>query len=346
MLPVDPASLDWVGSWDFFQENDRGYYTEHGGNLVEESRGHWIFLPNQALVQWEAEISYYVVDPNTGQSSLLSNEVAAPFLALWSTDYNQFRSYPYYNLVIATSLISGAGLNFDQETGQGFYDTGTPDINWQDGYYYQFNGLNEVKAMADPDDPYESPMVFTRTGGPESWNNEFYESELYFGLDLNQDGLIGNQSVDPIDPIDPVVLVPEPEPYDGIIRSVIGKGKLKGTKFADAFTFASFESFTKKSSDKIIGFDASQGDTIAVGSVAFPDLKGVSEIRFASTKSKKKLKKFSKEAYDFVYFEKKGHLYFDGNGSGKYWGDANEGGLVAILKGKPELTLEDFTLLA
>ena len=54
----------------------------------------------------------------------------------------------------------------------------------------------------------------------------------------------------------------------------------------------------------------------------------------------------AKGDYDFVYFEKKGRLYFDGNGSGKNWGDRDEGGLVAILKGKPELTAENFTLLA
>lgn len=138
----------------------------------------------------------------------------------------------------------------------------------------------------------------------------------------------------------------KPEPYDGIIESVSGKGKLKGTKVADAFTFDSFEAFTKKSADKIIGFNSSQGDTIAVSPDAFPGLKGASEIIFASTKSKKELKQFSKEAFDFVYFEKKGRLYFDGNGRGKNWGDSDEGGLVAILKGKPALTVDDFTLLA
>ena len=138
----------------------------------------------------------------------------------------------------------------------------------------------------------------------------------------------------------------KPEPYDGIIESVSGKGKLKGTKVADAFTFDSFEAFTKQSADKIIGFNASQGDTIAVSSIAFPGLKGVSDISFASTRSKKEFKQMSKEDYDFVYFEKKGRLYFDGNGAEKNWGNSDEGGLVAILKGKPELTVEDITLLA
>ena len=139
---------------------------------------------------------------------------------------------------------------------------------------------------------------------------------------------------------------PEPEPYDGIIQSVRGKGKLKGTKVADAFTFDSFEAFTKKSADKIIGFNASQGDTIAVSPNAFPALTGASAISFASTRNKKEFKQLSKEDYDFVYFEKKGRLYFDGNGAEKNWGNSSEGGLVAILKGKPELTAEDVTLLA
>jgi hypothetical protein len=139
---------------------------------------------------------------------------------------------------------------------------------------------------------------------------------------------------------------PEPEPNDVIIKSFRGKGKLKGTKVADAFTFDSFEAFTKQSADKIIGFNASQGDTIAVSSIAFPGLKGVSDISFASTRSKKEFKQMSKEDYDFVYFAKKGRLYFDGNGAEKNWGNSDEGGLVAILKGKPELTVEDITLLA
>jgi len=139
---------------------------------------------------------------------------------------------------------------------------------------------------------------------------------------------------------------PEPEPYDSIIESVRGKGKLKGTNSADAFTFDSFDIFTKKAADKIIGFDASAGDTIAVSAVAFPGLEGASSISFASTNSNKKLRQLSKDDIDFVYFEKKGQLYFDGNGSNKNWGDSEEGGLVAILKGKPEVSMDDFTLLA
>ena len=162
---------------------------------------------------------------------------------------------------------------------------------------------------------------------------------------------VPDESPPPPPPVDPdptpeLEPEPEPEPYDGIIESVRGKGKLKGTNVADAFTFDSFDVFTKKGADKIIGFDSSQGDTIAVSRFAFPALQDASDIKFTSTNKKKDLKSLGKQDYDFVYFEKKGKLYFDGNGSDKKWGDSSEGGLVAILKGKPELTQEDFTLLA
>lgn len=130
-----------------------------------------------------------------------------------------------------------------------------------------------------------------------------------------------------------------------IIKSARGKGKLKGTNAADAFTFDVFEHFTKKAVDKIIGFDSSQRDTIAVSPDAFPALKNVSEINFASANGKKELKLLSKEDYDYVYFEKKGRLYFDGNGTDKGWGNSNEGGLFAVLAGKPELNVRNFTLL-
>ena len=119
-----------------------------------------------------------------------------------------------------------------------------------------------------------------------------------------------------------------------------------GTKVADAFVFDSFEVFTKKSADKIIGLNSSQGDTIALSPDALPALQGVSDISFASAKSKKKLKQLSRDDYDFICLEIKGWLYFDRNDSDNKWGNSDEVGLVAILNGKPELTAEDITLLA
>ena len=137
------------------------------------------------------------------------------------------------------------------------------------------------------------------------------------------------------------------QPFVNLIGSVYwGRGRLRGTKHTDQFTFEQFESFGAKTADKIIGFKSSQGDTIGVSAEAFPSLQGADEITFASAKNKKQLKVLGKGDYDFVYYEKKGRLFFNGNGSDKGWGDPFEGGLFAILKGKPELSVDDFTLLA
>ena len=49
-------------------------------------------------------------------------------------------------------------------------------------------------------------------------------------------------------------------------------------------------------------------------------------------------KKLAKQDFDFLYDEKKGGLYFNENGAGKGFGD---GGIIAILKGAPGLTLSN-----
>jgi len=139
--------------------------------------------------------------------------------------------------------------------------------------------------------------------------------------------------------------------YGNIIKSVPMrksrplKGKLKGTEKADLFAFSEFDKF-KLGRDKIINFNPSDGDKIGVSSSAFPSLSDVGEINFASTGSKKELKLLSKEGYNFIYHENSGRLFYNGRPGHKGWGDHEEGGLVAILKGKPELTSDDIMILA
>ena len=135
------------------------------------------------------------------------------------------------------------------------------------------------------------------------------------------------------------------ESYSSNIHSIAGKGKLKGTTDPDAFIFEIFDKFKKRNADKIIGYDSLQGDIIAIGQNAFPALSNDKEIIFATAKNKKELKLLSKEDNNIVYYEKKGHLYYDGNGSDKNWGNVDEGGLFAILKGRPELGADDIMLL-
>ena len=90
--------------------------------------------------------------------------------------------------------------------------------------------------------------------------------------------------------------------------------------------------FHEKSADKITNFNPST-DTLEIDTDSF----GIdSSATFASGKNKKAVKKkLTKQAFDFLYDEKKGGLYFNENGAEKGFGD---GGIIAILKGAPDLT--------
>ena len=64
---------------------------------------------------------------------------------------------------------------------------------------------------------------------------------------------------------------------------------------------------------------------------------------FAAGKNKKVVKKkLSKQDFDFLYDQKKGGLYFNENGADKGFG---EGGIIAILKGAPDLTSNNLEFL-
>ena len=90
--------------------------------------------------------------------------------------------------------------------------------------------------------------------------------------------------------------------------------------------------FNKKSADKITNFNPLI-DTFDIDADSF----GIdSSATFTVGKNKKTVKKnLAKQDFDFLYDQKKGGLYFNENGSDKGFGD---GGIVAILKGSPDLT--------
>ena len=90
--------------------------------------------------------------------------------------------------------------------------------------------------------------------------------------------------------------------------------------------------FNKKSADKITNFNPST-ETLEIDTASF----GIgSSATFASGKNKKAVKKkLAKQDFDFLYDQKKGGLYFNENGAEKGFGD---GGIIAILKGAPDLT--------
>ena len=133
----------------------------------------------------------------------------------------------------------------------------------------------------------------------------------------------------------------DPLAGDNIIYSVRGKGKLKGGAGADEFAFDSLDEFSKKGADKIIDFNSIEGDFLGFYNYEIPRVMSGRQFKYAKASKKKNLKALSKQDYDFVYFEKKGRLYHDANGFEKGWGSVDEGGLIAILKGKPELSIND-----
>ena len=105
----------------------------------------------------------------------------------------------------------------------------------------------------------------------------------------------------------------------------------KDTDIQD-FSIEKPSKFNKRSADKITNFNPST-DTLGIDTDSF----GIDRsATFAAGKNKKAVKKkLIKQEFDFLYDEKKGGLYFNENGSDKGFGD---GGIIAILKGAPELT--------
>ena len=89
--------------------------------------------------------------------------------------------------------------------------------------------------------------------------------------------------------------------------------------------------YKNKYANKIRNFNPS-ADTLEIDSNNF---KIDDSPTFASGKNKKAIKKLAKKDFDFLYDEKKGGLYFNENGADKGFGD---GGIIAILKGAPDLT--------
>ena len=104
------------------------------------------------------------------------------------------------------------------------------------------------------------------------------------------------------------------------------------TKEANNDTLIKPNQFKKTSADKITNFNPST-DALEIDTDSF----GIdSSATFVAGRNKKAvMKKLANKDFDFLYDEKKGGLYFNENGADKGFGD---GGLIAILKGAPDLT--------
>ena len=107
----------------------------------------------------------------------------------------------------------------------------------------------------------------------------------------------------------------------------------------DEITITAPKKFKIKAIDKITNFNPST-DTLEIDADSF----GIgSTATFATGKNKKVVKKkLAKQYFDFLYDEKKGGLYFNENGADKGFG---EGGIIAILKGAPDLTSDNLEFI-
>ena len=96
--------------------------------------------------------------------------------------------------------------------------------------------------------------------------------------------------------------------------------------------------FKIKAIDEITNFNPST-DTLEINANSF----GIGDsATFAAGKNSRAIKKLAKKDFDFLYDQKKGGLYFNENGPAKGFGD---GGIIAILKGAPDLTAENLELI-
>ena len=303
-----------------------------------------------AINHWHDRSSLWenpgIVSPHSGAKGWFSTRDNAYDL----TDGEIF-SLKFFDERSGSNLIEQKVLFIDQNTAPISLNLSTKSISQQ-------VDANSVVAYlytsdANKGDDFTYSLVTGNGGGDNSFFNidddklrinesPDFETKPSYSIRLRTTDS-GNLSLDQI-----FILTVKDAEETGInvVKSVIGNGKLRGTKGADQFRFEQFEKFGRKQADKIIGFNSSQGDTIGVFAEAFSSLEGAEEIRLISAQTKKQIKALSKTDYDFIYYEKKGRLFFNGNSEEKGWGNENEGGLFAILKGKPELSAEDLTLLA
>ena len=163
-----------------------------------------------------------------------------------------------------------------------------------------------------------------------------------------QDGDVGVSDYEPSsgvqDPADtgsnnPVDL--QTEVYSGQRRQKLRSGSTKTN-----FVFDYDEPLIKKNADLIIGFDHDKGDQILLDADIYSALPSPKAVSFESASSRKELKKLAKEEVDLIYFEDKGQLYLNANGTDRGFGNKDVGGLLAVLKGGPSLTLAAIDILS
>ena len=126
---------------------------------------------------------------------------------------------------------------------------------------------------------------------------------------------------------------------DDLIAAGRGRDRLSGRAGADNFLFDEAEGGCgRRQADVISDFDVEQGDRILLDSAAF---EGDGVVSVAESRRDFRQLRESGDC-DFIYFQPRGGLYYNENGEESGFGD---GGLLAAIKGAPELTAEQIALV-
>ena len=113
----------------------------------------------------------------------------------------------------------------------------------------------------------------------------------------------------------------------------VGNNRYKGRRGADTFWFDRDEKFGKRHAERLLDYKPSK-DMIIFGGNRFKGLGR--EPEFLSVKRKADFNAAMETDTEFIYWSGKGGLYFNANGDDRGAGD---GGLFALLIGKPALTV-------
>ena len=125
---------------------------------------------------------------------------------------------------------------------------------------------------------------------------------------------------------------------DDLIGAGRGRDRLSGEGGADSFLFDRAGHCGRRQADVIRDFDAEEGDRILIDADSFAGDGSVSVA--ANRREFRQLRKGSDA--DFLYFQPRGDLFYNANGDDRGFGD---GGLMADLKGAPELGAEQIQLV-
>lgn len=126
---------------------------------------------------------------------------------------------------------------------------------------------------------------------------------------------------------------------DDLIGAGRGRDRLSGRAGADNFLFDEADGGCgRRQADVISDFDSEQGDRILLDSAAF---EGDGVVSVAESRRDFQQLRNSGDC-DFIYYQPRGGLYYNENGEESGFG---EGGLLAAIKGAPELTAEQIALV-